>query len=114
MLMNKDGAIAKDLEAIKNLMMPENNHMACFVKYDDLINDPRTQLNRIYNFLEIPYFEHNFNNLSQLNVNSRSYDDKIVGDNMHTIRTNGIYKEDNPYRSMIPKRIVDKYGHIRF
>ena len=41
-------------------------------------------------------------------------DDKIVGDNMHTIRTNGIYKEDNPYRSMIPQRIVDKYGHIRF
>jgi len=37
-----------------------------------------------------------------------------VGDNMHTIRTNGIYKEDNPYRSMIPQRIVDKYGHIRF
>jgi len=31
-----------------------------------------------------------------------------------TIRTNGIYKEDNPYRSMIPQRIVDKYGHIKF
>ena len=114
MLMNKDGAIAKDLEAIKTLLQPENSHMACFVKYDDLINDPKTQLNRIYNFLEIPYFEHNFNNLSQLNVNNRSYDDKIVGDNMHTIRTNGIYKEDNPYRSMIPQRIVDKYGHIKF
>jgi len=114
LLMNKDGAIAKDLEAIITLLQPENLHMACFVKYDDLIADPRTQLNRIYNFLEIPYFEHNFNNLSQLNVNNRSYDDKIVGDNMHTIRTNGIYKEDNPYRSMIPKRIVDKYGHIKF
>jgi len=33
---------------------------------------------------------------------------------MHVIRTNGIYKEENPYRSMIPQRIIDKYGHIRF
>ena len=113
-LMNKDGAIAKDLEAIKNLLKPENSHMACFVKYDDLISDPEGQLNRIYKFLEIPYFKHNFNNLSQLQVNNRSYDDRIVGDNMHVIRTNGIYKEENPYRSMIPQRIIDKYGHIRF
>ena len=44
-LMAKDGAIAKDLEAIKNLLKPENNHMACFVKYDDLIADPEGQLN---------------------------------------------------------------------
>jgi hypothetical protein len=112
--MNKDGAIAKDLEAIKTLLKPENNHMACFVKYDDLIADPESQLNRIYKFLEIPYFKHNFNNLSQLQVNNRSYDDRIVGNNMHRLRTDGIYKEDNHYRSMIPQRIVDKYGHIRF
>ncbi len=114
MLMNKDGAIAKDLEAIKTLLKPENNHMACFIKYDDLIADPEGQLNRIYKFLEIPYFKHNFNNLSQLQVNNRSYDDRIVGNNMHRLRTDGIYKEDNPYRSQIPQRIIDKYGHIRF
>ena len=113
-LMSIDGAIAKDLEAIKNILKPENSHMACFVKYDDLISDPEGQLNRIYEFLEIPYFKHNFNNLSQLQVNNRGYDDRVVGDNMHVIRTNGIYKEENPYRSMIPQRIIDKYGHIRF
>ena len=113
-LMNVDGAIARDLEAIKNLLKPENSHMACFVKYDDLISDPEGQLNRIYKFLEIPYFKHSFNNLSQLQVNNRSYDDRIVGDNLHVIRTDGIYKEDNPYRSMLPQRIIDKYGHIRF
>ena len=113
-LMSKDGAIAKDLEAIKNILKPENSHMACFVKYDDLISDPEGQLNRIYEFLEIPYFKHNFNNLSQLQVNNIGYDDRVVGDNMHIIRTNGIYKEENPYRSMIPQRIIDKYGHIRF
>jgi len=114
MLMNKDGAIAKDLEAIKVLMQPENSHMACFVKYDDLINDPESQINKIYKFLGIPYFKHNFTNLSQFNVNGKTYDDKIVGDKMHTIRTNGVVKEDNPYRSMIPQRIIDKYGHIKF
>ena len=42
------------------------------------------------------------------------YDDAIVGDKMHTIRTTGIYKEDNPYKNMIPQRIINKYGHIKF
>ena len=114
MLMNKDGAIAKDLIAIQELMKPENSHMVCFVKYDDLMVNPESQINRIYKFLNIPYFKHDFNNLNQFKVNDKMYDDGIVGDKMHTIRTNGVYKEENPYRSRIPQRIVDKYGHIKF
>jgi len=114
MLMNKDGAIAKDLIAIQEIMKPENQHMACFIKYDDLINDPKTQISRVYDFLQLPRFEHNFQNLQQFAVNGQQYDDRIVGDKMHTIRTNGIYKEENPYRNMIPERIINKYGHITF
>ena len=42
------------------------------------------------------------------------YNDSIVGKNMHTIKTNEIKKEYNPYVEKIPKRIRDKYGHIKF
>jgi hypothetical protein len=40
-----------------------------------------------------------------------TYDDTIVGNKMHTIRTE-IKKEDNLYKAMIPESIIRDYGHI--
>ena len=111
MLMNKDGAIAKDLEAIKNSFnYPEICH---YLRYDDLVNQPEIEINKIYDFLEIPRFNHNFKSLNQFKINGMSYDDTVVGNRMHTIREE-IRKEDNPYRLQLPKKIVDAYGHIKF
>jgi hypothetical protein len=51
--------------------------------------------------------------LKQIKVNGMGYDDKVVGRNMHTIRT-AVKKQYNPYIEKIPERIKQKYGHIRF
>ena len=111
MLMNKEGAIAKELIAIQNALQPKHRHMCHFLKYDELVTDTENQINKIYDFLEIPKFKHNFQNLTQFRVNGISYDDTIVGNKMHTIKTQ-IKKEDNPYKAMIPESIIKKYGHI--
>ena len=111
MIMNKDGAVAKDLEAIKNSFnYPDICH---FVKYDDLISRPEQEMRKIYQFIGLPYYNHQFQDLKQINVNGIGYDDKVVGKNMHTIR-NVVRKEINPYLDQIPERIRQKYGHIRF
>ena len=111
MLMNKDGIIAAQLESIKNSYnYPEICH---YLKYDDLVNQPEIEINKIYDFLQIPKFNHNFKSLKQFQINGISYDDTVVGNRMHTIRED-IRKEDNPYRSQLPKSIVDAYGHIKF
>ena len=111
MIMNKDGAVAKDLEAIKNAFnYPDICH---FVKYDDLISKPEQEMRKIYQFIGLPYYNHQFQDLKQINVNGIGYDDKVVGKNMHTIRTT-VRKEINPYLDQIPERIRQKYGHIRF
>jgi len=110
MLMNKDGAIAKDLEAIKNSFnYPELCH---YLRYDDLVTQPEIEINKVYKFLNIPNYKHAFKNLKQININGIGYDDTIVGNKMHIIKEE-IRKEDNPYKAMIPKRIIDKYGHIK-
>jgi hypothetical protein len=109
--MSKEGGIAKELEAIKNAYnYPEICH---FVKYDDLVAKPQEEIQKIYKFLEIPFFNHQFKDLKQININGMGYDDRIVGQDMHTIRS-VIRKKYNPYIERIPERIKQKYGHIRF
>ena len=112
MIMNKDGAVAKDLEAIKNASnYPDICH---FVKYDDIVVNPEKEFKKIYKFIEEPYFYHRFNNVDQVNVNGLSYDDKIVGSNMHKLFDGPVRKVYNPYIEKIPERIKSKYEHIRF
>jgi sulfotransferase len=111
MLMNKEGAIAKELIAIQNALLPENRHHCHVLKYDELVTDTTNQVNKIYDFLQIPRFNHNFKSLKQFEVNGMSYDDRIVGNKMHTIKTE-LKLEHNPYKSMIPESIVRAYGHI--
>jgi len=111
MIMNKDGAVAKDLQAIENAYnYPDICH---FVKYDNLVARPQKEIQKIYKFLEIPFFNHQFQDLKQININGIGYDDRIVGRNMHTIRT-VVKKEYNSYRDKLPERIKQKYEHIRF
>ena len=110
-LMNKGGGLAKELEAIKNAYNYPN--ICHFVKYDDLVARPKEEIQKIYQFLEIPFFNHQFQDLKQININGIGYDDRIVGTNMHTIRT-VVRKEYNSYRDKLPERIKQKYEHIRF
>jgi sulfotransferase len=112
MIMNSKGAVAKDLEAIKNAFnYPDICH---FVKYDDLVAHPEQEFRKIYQFIDEPYFNHRFNNLNQVTVNGLSYDDKIVGSNMHKLFDGPVRKVYNPYIEKIPERIRQKYEHIRF
>jgi hypothetical protein len=113
-VMNNKGAVAKELKCIQYLMKPENRHMAYFFKYDNFIINPEKYIKEIYQFLEIPYFQHRFIDLDQLVINRITYNDSVVGKNMHTIRTKEIKKVTNPYKDMIPERIKQKYGHIKF
>ncbi len=54
------------------------------VTYDDLMNDPKTQLQRIEDFLELPKFTYDFENIENDTV-----DDDLIAwgfDGLHTIR----------------------------
>ena len=112
MIMNKEGGVAKQLEAIKNSYnYPE---ICYFVKYDDIVTNPEQEFKKIYQFLEEPYYPHYFENLQSLKVNDIQYNDTIVGNNMHKLFSGSVRKVYNPYIEKIPKRIKEKYEHIKF
>ena len=108
-LMKEDGAIVKEIKSIQNARKyPKACH---FIKYNDLVKNTENEIKKVYNFLEEPYYPHYFNNLKQLNVNGISYNDEVMGKNMHTIRT-VIKKNINNY--VVPKIIKQKYETIKF
>ena len=112
MLMNKDGAVAKDLNAIKNSY---NYPSIChYVRYDDMVTNPEQEFRKIYQFLDEPYFNHRFDNLNQVSVNGLSYDDKVVGSNMHKLFDGPVRNVYNPYIERIPESIRKAYEHIKF
>ena len=107
-LMKEEGAIVKDLKAIKNSY---NYFNSChYVRYDDIVTNPEKEFKKIYKFLDEPYYPHYFENLKQININDIEYDDTVVGKNMHTIRTT-VRKKTNNY--IVPKSIRERYGHIK-
>ena len=110
-VMNKKGAVAKDLEAIKNSYNYKD--MCHYVKYDDLVSQPEQEIRKVYQFMNLPYFNHRFQDLQQVEVNGMKYDDTVLGKNMHNIRAT-VKKVPNPYIDKIPERIRQKYEHIRF
>jgi len=101
--------INEELHAIKNLSLKENKNLCHFVKYNDLAKRPQQTIKGIYDYLEIPFFEHRYTNLDQFEVNGITYNDKRLGKGLHTIRTNCISKAEYNTYDLIPDSIVKKY-----
>ena len=111
-LMSTNNAIGRSLNAIQNALLPENKHMCHFIRYENLVLNTENTVRSIYKFLEIEYYPHRYHSLDQVVINNLKYDDTIVGNNMHTIKTE-IKLENNEYKKLIPESIIKKYGHIK-
>jgi sulfotransferase len=57
--------VGPPLEWLKDLIEQELDSNVLFIRYEDFCINPELEIKRIYNYLEIPYFNHNFNNIEQ-------------------------------------------------
>lgn len=112
-LMRKDGMIAMSLTAIQELYKHEKLENICMIKYHDLASNPEYQINKIYEFLNIKKFNHNFFDLNQFELNGIKYDDSVLGHNLHKIKENYTV-DDNSFINLIPQSYKQKYEHIKF
>ena len=114
LLMNKDGIIVKELTGVKHLLDHQPKEIYHLVEYNDLVEHPRKTIDGLYEFLGIPNFKHRFINLNQFEVNGIKYDDTLLGEGLHTVKTDAIYKNTYDANSIIPKSIIDKYKQCNF
>ena len=62
-LMRFDKDIPLCLESLKYSLVPEFRHVFHFIDYDDLITNPQQEVEKLYEFLEIEKYNHEFQNI---------------------------------------------------
>lgn len=78
-----DGPMGMAHRHIKDAIIMGYLDRFLFVDYGRYCSSPRAQTKRIYDFFELPYFDHDFQNLKQVEV----YNDNAVGlPNLHKIK----------------------------
>jgi len=105
---NFGGYVSVPLDNTKTSMFCAEKNQICFIEYDTLARFPMLAMKQIYNFLEEPWFEHNFDNVED------SYDEfdeqaKITG--LHSVRKKVEFISRN---SVIPYDLWEKYNTYSF
>jgi sulfotransferase len=110
-LMRHDKDIALTLDFMKHATLPEFRHLFHFVEYDDLTTNPQKEINKIYDFLEIPKYNHEFENIVDSSNISR---ESLTGiKDLHTIRPQVQKLSKRPQDVLLPETIK-KYSGLEF
>jgi sulfotransferase len=83
-----------------------NPEMIYFVEYENLCKNPEKEMRTIYEFLEKPYYFHDFENVEYSNEN---FDRSCNLKNLHTVRRKVEYKEQ---KKILPPEIWEKYASM--
>ena len=106
-LINNDGIVWESLNATKLGVDEGYSDKFHYVDYNDLVDDPQGELNKIYTFLGEESFEHTFDNLS----NQHREDDITtygLGD-MHEVHSK-LEKTSSDPSEVLPASIIDLYN----
>ena len=102
MMDKKDGIIAKHWISLQE-GYAINPEMIYFVEYKNLCESPEEEMRNIYEFLEKPYYQHDFENVEYSNEN---FDRFCNLKDLHTVRKKVEYKEQ---KKVLPPEIWEKY-----
>ena len=107
LLSNQGGIVWESLNATKLGVDEGHSDKFLFVDYNDLVNDPQRELNKIYTFLGEESFEHSFNGLS----NQHREDDITtygLGD-MHEVHSK-LEKTSLDPSDVLPASVIELYN----
>lgn len=86
-------------------LTPEN---LLLINYHDLITDASKQIDRVYNFLEIPKFTHQFENITNTLNDPKDYTWGFH--NLHNIRTDKVSKQSLDPKQFLGEELFEYYS----
>lgn len=106
-LMRPYGQIDKLLTTINTIQ--ENEENFCLIKYDDIVNTPQEVMDKIYKFLELPKYKHDFNKIEKAEIDN----DVLAGlpPNMHEVRPQLAKISQDP-KEVLSEYVINKYSNI--
>jgi len=105
-LMDEEGTIGRAWLSYQNLKKEDS----LILTYNELALNPQKTIDKIYKFLNIPFFKHRFIDLDQFNINNIKYNDTVIKGPLHTIRTDKIVRINQDFHSYLPQSIINTYS----
>lgn len=110
-LMDKNtGRLGKSVWSIQNLIQEKETYL--HISYNNLIDNPKLEIEKIYNFLNIEKENLKFDNLNQFSFDGTYYDDSHTYGPLHTIRLDKVEKLNYKLEDYLPTSIIKKYKGI--
>ena len=109
-LMRPKGLIDNCLYGIAFALHPENRKYFHFVEYDDLVNNPKEEIDKIYDFWGIDKFDHDYYNIE----NTIKEDDAVYGlIGQHDVRSS-VSRRNIDKHSVLSEYVINKYSGQEF
>lgn len=105
-LMSLNGPIDKALFSLSQCKLEENKDIFHIIDYNDLIFDTKGTIKKIYDFLEIKYFDHSFENISPIDEINHEYYNLP---SLHEVRSKIDKISKNP-SDVLSDYVIKKYG----
>jgi sulfotransferase len=110
-LASPNGILGQSVEGLQKALIEGYDNSIHLIEYEDLVNNPKETMEKIYEFLEEEPFEHTFDNLENIN---RENDGKIYGfADMHEVRPELKSTSENP-NEILSEEILEKCKGTEF
>ena len=110
-LMSKEGIVEQALWAQSQAFIRgDDKKNLLMVEYDDLVNSSDETMRKIYEFLELDYYQHDFGNVENKH---REIDDQWYLKDMHHVRKEVKKKSKKP-EDVLSNYILNKYSNLEY
>ena len=110
-LMSKEGIVEQALWAQSQAFIRgDDKKNLLMVEYDDLVNSSDETMRKIYEFLELDYYQHDFGNVENKH---REIDDQWYLKDMHYVRKEVKKKSKKP-EDVLSSYILNKYSNLEY
>lgn len=104
-LMEKTEIITSSIDLLYTALFSEYKNNFLIIKYEDLATNTKETIDKIYSFLGVTNWEHDYTNIKSPNLN----DFKHYGiPNLHTVQKT-IIKSSTNYKSVLSEYTINKY-----
>lgn len=110
-LASPNGILGQSYFGLQQALIEGKQKSLHFIEYDDLMNNPDETLRKIYEFLELPFYQHDF---SKIENTHKELDSEVYGvDDMHDVRPTINKVSPNP-NEILSEQVLEKCKNLEF